>query len=239
MVAVDSRLLGEVVALRPSMIKFEGSTDPDLELCGAARRPLPMKLNMQFIKIMEDLQVDEKFFLKLQAKEVNRLREITNDAYNAATFLKIQSVGDAMYLPGLMRELIFLNIDFRADNFLRDVLEMSILLELRVLKHKARIPVPQGYHLHGIMDETGILEEGQIFCIVVEDGVPTIITGKHVMVTRAPALHPGDIQIVEAGSWSVLCAPTPELIHFLPICSIYSNFLLVLAGLTLLTPRSC
>ena len=67
-------------------------------------------------------------------------------------------------------------------------------MELRRLKHKTRIPVEKGYHLHGLMDETGVLEEGQVFCTVLQEGVPTIITGKDMIITRAPALHPGDVQ---------------------------------------------
>jgi hypothetical protein len=75
---------------------------------------------------------------------------------------------------------------------------MTVLIELRALKYKARIPVKEGYTLHGIMDETGVNEEGQIFCIVETDGRPEVITGKDLIITRAPALHPGDIQMVTA-----------------------------------------
>ena len=47
------------------------------------------------------------------------------------------------------------------------------------------------------MDETGFLEEGQIFCRIASDKGHTAITGD-VAVTRSPALHPGDIQLVKA-----------------------------------------
>jgi hypothetical protein len=46
------------------------------------------------------------------------------------------------------------------------------------------------------MDETGLLEEGEIYCAVIIDGVPQIVSGEKLLVTRAPALHPGDIQVV-------------------------------------------
>lgn len=48
--------------------------------------------------------------------------------------------------------------------------------------------------LYGIMDETGILKEGQIFCIFVEKGVKRILVQNKVTITRSPALHPGDMQ---------------------------------------------
>ena len=47
------------------------------------------------------------------------------------------------------------------------------------------------------MDETGHLEEGQIYCSVQNEKSGSVLTGK-VVITRCPALHPGDVQCVEA-----------------------------------------
>jgi hypothetical protein len=198
MISLDTRLEGDVLRLRPSMVKFEGSLSDDLEICGAAYKPLPLYLNQQFTKIFEDLGVKDSWFMKLQAKEVSRLRSITANPFNASTFLQRQRVGDVTFLSTLIDHISYLDLDFRNDVFLRDVLEMSVLMELRTLKHKCRIPVDKGHHLHGIMDETGILKEGQVYCCILEDGIPIVRTGKDVIITRAPALHPGDVQLVEA-----------------------------------------
>lgn len=43
--SLDSSLSGDILCLRESMIKFEGSPDFDLEICSAAYVPLPMYLN--------------------------------------------------------------------------------------------------------------------------------------------------------------------------------------------------
>lgn len=201
------------------MVKFKGTTWPDIEICEAAYKPLTMYLNRQVIKILEDLGVDDSFFLNLQAKEVQRLRDITESPVNASTFLKRQTIGVPIHLSWFINQLAFLGLDFRQDGFLRDVLEMALLVELRLLKHKTRIPVEKGWHLHGIMDETGFLEEGQVYCTALVDGSPMAINKKGLIVTRvrelrfilapsqslviadtvqAPALHPGDIQIVDA-----------------------------------------
>lgn len=51
--------------------------------------------------------------------------------------------------------------------------------------------------IQGIMDETGLLEEGQVYCPVHSEDGGMIITGK-VVITRSPALHPGDVQYVDA-----------------------------------------
>ena len=47
------------------------------------------------------------------------------------------------------------------------------------------------------MDETRFLEEGQIFCSVRNKKTGLVLTGR-VVITRCPALHPGDVQYVEA-----------------------------------------
>ncbi|KAJ8071651.1 hypothetical protein OCU04_001972 [Sclerotinia nivalis] len=198
MISLDTRLPGDHLQLRESMIKFDGSISDDLEICGGAYKPLPMYLNRQFIKILEDLGVEPEYFMKLQEKEVTRLRAITANAYNASTFLERKRVGDVVLLPYLINHCSSLDLDFRNDVFLRDVLEMAVLIELRTLKHKSRIPVEKGYHLHGIMDETGILKEGEIYCCWLEDEKRTTLVQSSVVITRAPALHPGDVQLVNA-----------------------------------------
>ena len=198
MIALDSRLRGDSLFLRKSMIKFPGSDSTDVEICGGAYKPLPLVLNHQCIKILEDMGVEDDFFLCHQAKEVERLRMATYSSTNASKFLKAQAVGEATHLPWFINRLRSLNLSFKADNFLRDVIEIAVLIELRALKYKDRIPVQRGYTLYGIMDETGIIQEGQIFCIVEIEGRPKVITGKDLIITRAPALHPGDIQLVTA-----------------------------------------
>lgn len=197
MISFDPRLRGDALVLRPSMIKFHGSTSTDIEICDAAYKPLPMYLNRQFIKILEDMGVDESFFLNLQAREVERLRMITASPINASSFLRRQSIGDTIHLPWLINKLAMLNLDFRNDGFLRDVLEMAVLVELRLLKHKTRIPVEKGWHLHGLMDETGFLEEGQIYCSVTVDGISSALVRRGLIISRAPALHPGDVQLAD------------------------------------------
>ena len=47
------------------------------------------------------------------------------------------------------------------------------------------------------MDETGTLKEKEIYCSVHTDRGPLLLTGD-VVITRCPALHPGDVQCVSA-----------------------------------------
>lgn len=198
MVSLDTSLVGDVVCLRPSMIKFEGSTAKDIELCGSNLRALPMYLNRQVIKILEDMGVKTDWFLDLQSQEVERLRKITSSSGNAAKFLKSQSIGESSYLSWFIRKLALLGLEFRSDRFLRDVLETAVMMQVRVMKYKARIPVPEGVTLFGILDETGTLEEGEIYCTFTRDDKKTVLIGDSVVITRAPALHPGDVQTANA-----------------------------------------
>jgi len=196
MISLDTRLQGDTLALRPSMIKFTGSDATDIEICGAAHRPLPFVLNRQLIKIMEDLGVKEKVFLGLQAEAVEQLRSTTLSPVNAASFLRRNLVGKAAQVSWLIRKLDGLGLSFDADAFLRDTLQMAVLVQLRELKHRSRIPVKLAVTLYGIMDETGYLNEGEIFCVLeTEEEGRSVIVGQSI-ITRSPALHPGDIQLV-------------------------------------------
>ncbi|TDZ47673.1 RNA-dependent RNA polymerase 2 [Colletotrichum trifolii] len=204
MLSLDSRLPGRVMFIRKeSMEKFPSNDTENLEICDAASKPLRLVLNRQLIKIMEDLGVKDDFFLRLQKMELDRLRAVTADAYNTGTFLNIQGIGINHYLPTFIKKLDKYGIDYRKDDFLRSVVESVVLRELRLLKHKARIPVLKGATLFGIMDETGFLAEGEIYiCFDVyhPPGKPPIeklLRDRSVLVTRSPALHPGDIQLVK------------------------------------------
>ncbi|KAK3321315.1 RNA dependent RNA polymerase-domain-containing protein [Cercophora scortea] len=199
MLALDPRLPGNQFCIRPSMEKFPSSDKLNLEICDVASKPIPLVLNRQLVKIMEDMGAPERWFFELQDRELKRLRGITSDVYNTASFLKLQSIGEAIQLHKFFRQTDSMDVDYRRDPFLRAVVEVVVLKELRLLKHKARIPIRQGMTLFGIMDETGFLEEGQVYLNYDTMG------DRHeeppgrcaVIVTRSPALHPGDVQVAQ------------------------------------------
>lgn len=152
MISLDSRLKGNVFGFRDSMVKFpvpEG-TDNNIEICGCASKPLNLYLNRQIIKILEDCGVDISWFMDLQRKAVQELRSITERAINAATFLKTRHIGGSFYLPWLIRQLDVLQMPFQEDDFLSKVIEMMVLVELRSLKYRSRIPVQMGHQLYVI-----------------------------------------------------------------------------------------
>ena len=145
----DPRLQGSALCLRRSMIKFEGTTASNIEICGAAFKPLPMYLNRQLIKILEDLHVSDRAFLNLQADAVEKLRMTTVSPINAATFLDRNSIGKQARTPWLIRTLRDIGLSFTDDNFLRNTVELAVLVQLRELKHRTRIRVDKGRTLYG------------------------------------------------------------------------------------------
>lgn len=198
MLAVDSTLEGSKVRLRPSMTKFNSQDKAVLEICDMASKPIPLVLNRQMIKILEDMGVVLKWFLDMQNIELKRLREVTADPYSVADFLKHKKVGEGIRVHRLFRQAANMNIDWRKDLFLRSIVEAMVLRDLRLLKHKARIPISEGITLFGVMDETGFLQENEVY--VTYDFSSTRNRFQpppgegNLIVTRSPALHPGDIQ---------------------------------------------
>ncbi|KAI4158772.1 MAG: hypothetical protein LQ342_007167 [Letrouitia transgressa] len=197
MISLDSRLHGEALCLRRSMIKFEAPNSIDIEICGAGFKPLPLYLNRPLIKILEDLGVPDWSFVYLQAEAVEQLRITTLNPVNAANFLQRNLIGKAARLSWLIRKLSYIGMSFQDDHFLRSVLELAVLIQLKELKYRSRIYVENGMTVYGIMDETDFLEEGQIYCSVQNDKSGMVLTGR-VVITRNPALHPGDVQCVDA-----------------------------------------
>ncbi|KAG8162744.1 hypothetical protein KVR01_007222 [Diaporthe batatas] len=197
MLALDSNLDGSEIRIRPSMTKFESNDKRNLEICDMASKPIPLVLNRQIIKILEDMGCASAWFFRMQNMELARLREVTADAYNVAKFLRHQNVGDTMRLHRLITLCENMGVDYRKESFLRSVVEALVLRELRLLKHKARIPIRKGITLFGIMDETGFLQENEVYITYDTKGdrFDEPPGPGPVVVTRSPALHPGDIQV--------------------------------------------
>ncbi|KAL2007317.1 hypothetical protein VTN00DRAFT_8755 [Thermoascus crustaceus] len=199
MLSVDFSKKDEEIMLRKSMVKFEAVEDYNIEICGAGTNALPFFLNAQIIKIFEDLGVPLSSFLELQEAEVEELKSTIQSLEQAARFLEQSHIAKSTQLPWLIRFLRSLGLHHRNDRFLRQAVELTAIMKLRDLKYRARIRVPKAVTLYGIMDETGILNEGEIFCSVLSDTFHReILVHKKVIITRSPALHPGDIQLVNA-----------------------------------------
>lgn len=199
MLALDTTLPGKTICFRESMKKFDSPDQEDLEICDTGSKATPLVLNRQMIKILEDMGVDKKWLMKLQSYRLKELQAVTANPYNVQNFLHTQNVGQPISLGKFIYFAHNNGMDYRQEPFLRGVVEAVVLQELRLLKHKARIPVSKGKTLFGLIDETGLLREGQIYVTFASEKVPGFQKPPHhkqrVIVTRSPALHPGDIQM--------------------------------------------
>jgi hypothetical protein len=196
--ARDPTLLGEQLYVRPSMDKFNCNEPNHLEICGIADKPLTLYLNRPLIKVLEDLAVPPKNILSLATKTVADLFRHLTSAVNIASFLESESIGDKAGLPRLIQHLDDIEIPVEDDHFLRAVVELAAIVRLRELKYKGRIPVEKGMKLMGVMDHTGTLRDGEIYCPWLDsDGHRQVYVGK-VAITRSPTNHPGDVQIAES-----------------------------------------
>ncbi|KAI1769919.1 RdRP-domain-containing protein [Hypoxylon cercidicola] len=202
MLALDDTLDGMVMRVRRSMLKFESDDIRNLEICDMGNKPIPLVLNRQMIKILEDMGVKESWFFDTQNRELTRLRMIAAYVRNTVEFLKRQKVAEQINFSRFIRRLHKIGIDYKKDAFLCSVVETVILREVRLLKHKARIPIEKGITLFGIMDEFGFLEEDEVYVTFEKNRFTRSsdldICDKLVIVTRSPALHPGDIQVRRA-----------------------------------------
>ncbi|KAI0513140.1 RNA dependent RNA polymerase-domain-containing protein [Xylaria bambusicola] len=212
MLSLDDTLKGNVMCVRESMLKFESPDTQNLEICDVANKPIPLVLNRQMIKILEDMTAPESWFFKAQNRELNRLRMITATTENTVKFLRRQKTAEQMRFSQFIQRLHRIKLDYKKDAFLCSVVEAVVLREVRLLKHKSRIPVEQGVTLFGVMDEFGYLGDEEVFITFDKQhglSCPDL-DDRLVIVTRSPALHPGDIQIRRA--------ITPPPGH--PLCSL-------------------
>lgn len=151
--------------------------------------------------------------MDLQRDMVDKLRSTTKSPVNAANFLERNDLGKVAYLPWLVKNLYYMDVSFLEDRFLRSAIELAILTQLRELKHRSRIEVPQGVTLFGVMDETNTLQEGEIYC-----RTDTAVVEGRVAITRSPSMHPGDVQLINAVDVPDACA-----LNALHNCVVFSS----------------
>ncbi|KAI3323950.1 RdRP-domain-containing protein [Xylariaceae sp. AK1471] len=220
MLSLDDTLEGMVMRVRESMTKFRSDDTQNLEICDVANKPIPLVLNRQMIKILEDMRVPNSWFIKAQNQELDRLRKITASTDNTVIFLRRQKIAEQMRFSQFIRRLHKLGFDYKKDAFLCSIVEAVVLREVRLLKHKARIPVEHGVTLFGIMDEFGYLGDEEVFITFdkQQGHVYPDLHDRFVIVTRSPALHPGDIQIRRA-----IVPPQGHPLRSLSNCIVFSQ----------------
>eukprot|EP00981_Chlorochromonas_danica_P001993 scaffold409_cov167-Ochromonas_danica.AAC.25 len=211
--SLDVLLNDAKITVRPSMNKFE-SYDQTLEICKVARR-IPFFLNRQIIILLNTLQVDENAVMSLLERNLELLDLAAQDTSVANQLLLSGncSTGGAISSSALA-QVLFAGFNASTEPFLHSLLLATLTGRLHELRYRARIYVPKGAVLMGVMDEKGLLQQGEVFFNLTSElfdsrgstVVPSVerfpAVTMEVFVTRCPCFHPGDIRFVRAVSLS-------------------------------------
>jgi hypothetical protein len=200
MLSVDHRLKGDVVILRPSMIKFDAPHSTDVEIAQAFVRPSKYYLNRPLIMVLEGLGIRSEVFERLQDAAVRDVNDAAMSLDQAVKTLGQFGLGSSYRLSSTLVHLAKLDMTpSTMGDFYDRMIEITIHHVLRDLKHHARIPVDEGYTLVGVADIHGYLQEGEVFaCATIpETGSFHYLEGD-VLISRSPVIHPGDVQVVRA-----------------------------------------
>lgn len=199
MLSIDHTLGGNVIVLRPSMIKFQAPDANIIEIARAFDKPGPFFLNRPLIMILEQLGVSYEHFKTLQDRAMQEAQNSIKSMGRSARLLETYGLGASFKLTSVMLNLEKLGLNTPPDDpFYQHMMDFAVNHVLRELKHHARIPVKDAWNLVGVADVHGYLKEGEVFIHVVPtDGQPFYFEGK-TLITRSPTIHPGDVQVARA-----------------------------------------
>ncbi|KAK7291646.1 hypothetical protein RIF29_06956 [Crotalaria pallida] len=207
-IAVDRHSYRKL-SLRSSMLKFESK---NRMLCVTKwSESMPCFLNREIISLLSTLGINDEVFLALQQEQLNLLARMLTDSKAALDVLESLSGADS---KSILVKMLHGYYEPNSEPYLSMMLKAHYAYQLSDLKSKCRIFVPKGRILVGCLDETGLLNYGQVFVRItvkktkqqfeddslrkVDGGDSTrIIVGK-VVVTKNPCLHPGDIRVLDA-----------------------------------------
>lgn len=189
--AAGSRLVGDAlpdIIFRSSMNKF-WSINHDLEVI-IASKPSNFYLNRQIIMVLEGLGVPAQVFIDLQDQYIRtHILQLSGDF---SSFIR-KFVGG---LPNIAMDLPF-----------HRKLQVPIISRVfEELNSKAKILIKQGRGGIGVLDELGILEDNEIFCMFRKDDEENmdglrdygsyVVPIGQCIIAKNPVTHPGDVRVV-------------------------------------------
>ncbi|KAF3437064.1 hypothetical protein FNV43_RR19817 [Rhamnella rubrinervis] len=206
-IAVDRNSFRKL-SLRSSMLKFE-SKNIMLNVTKWSDS-MPCYLNREIVTLLSTLGVKDETLEALQQEQLNLLGKMQTNREAALKVLEnLNGFDSKNVLVGMLQHGYEPNL----EPYLSMMVQAHYENLLTDLKTRCRIYVPKGRVLIGCLDETGILNYGQVFLRItmrkaeLEMGDQTffrmvdeetcIVLGK-VIVTKNPCLHPGDIRVLDA-----------------------------------------
>ncbi|KKY20896.1 putative rna-directed rna polymerase (sad-1) [Phaeomoniella chlamydospora] len=204
------------ISLRKSQYKFD-STHHGLEIIRHSEF-WGASLNRQLILVLSALGVEDEVFLRRQEQEIKGLKEALQD--DATAISKLYEFVDPNHAVAAIANVVTNGFRSSGDPFTISMLRLWRAWRTRDLKSRAKLKIQKGACLLGCIDETATLrghfdtnqpgpnashEEKvkalpEIFLQVSRlesPGTVDVIEGI-CLLTRNPALHPGDIRVVKA-----------------------------------------
>ncbi|RMD42261.1 hypothetical protein DV735_g2895, partial [Chaetothyriales sp. CBS 134920] len=212
---VDPTLRGLDIKVRNSQFKFD-STSKELEIIRWSQFWQPY-LNRQLITVLSNLGVPDRVFLDMQKSMIQALDVALKDDGAALKALRDNVDPNGMTLK--LCDLVSHGFRQTHEPFVMSVLNLWRAWSLKYIKEKAKIRMPQGCFVLGVVDETGSLrghfddlqvpdsasrkekEKGlpEVFVKFTDPqtNVETIVEGVCI-IARNPSLHRGDVRVVKA-----------------------------------------
>ncbi|CAL1273549.1 unnamed protein product, partial [Larinioides sclopetarius] len=209
MLVIDPTLKDTHIVFRESMKKFDSPNNTRLEIAKTSA-PSGLQLNRPFITILNDMGVRHRTFLKLQEEMLRTLTDMLFDEKKAVSFLVSKTPSQIFYYKDLSASGIYLT----TEPFFRSLLLALHRHHVEKIKTKANIAIDpsKGRNMLGVMDETGLLYENEVFVQYTKDisygetTRDTVILRRVVLVTKNPCHLPGDVRKFRA-------VDIPELHH--------------------------
>ena len=174
---------------RESQKKFDVLPDDKtnfyyFELCDYSRY-IQSYLNRQVILLLSALGIQEKNFMK---KLIDYRKKLENQRFilSLVHYPEWNKIFNKMYSCGINRA---------NDRLMSSLIESNLDILYDDVKNKARIYIEESAYVKGIMDEYGILNEGEAFLHIKRDNFDLILDKKCV-VAKCPCLHPGDLRLL-------------------------------------------
>ncbi|KAK1422340.1 hypothetical protein QVD17_25384 [Tagetes erecta] len=206
-IAVDRNSFKKL-SLRKSMLKFDSKN----RMLNVTKHSESQScyFNREIVTLLSTLGVKDEAFLALQDAQ---LRVINAMLYSTEDALMVLDGLGSYDVKDILVKMLLQGYKPNGEPYLSMMLlshHDNLLVDLRT---RCRVFVPKGRILVGCLDESGVLDYGQVYVRITltktevkdreqkyfkkMDEMTSVVMGK-VVVTRNPCLHPGDVRVLDA-----------------------------------------
>ncbi|KAK3748423.1 hypothetical protein QZH41_005767 [Actinostola sp. cb2023] len=196
--ALDPKLEGKAIKVRPSMKKFETSVHDRIGVCGYSKPHTFGHLNRQFLMLLSGLGVPNTVFEEKQQSHFEMVKTMSVKPENAIQVLQWQNKFEVA--QRLMKQAGSVKSP-GDDEYMRKVQRCIHSVQSKLVSEsgRLRILIPESRNIYGVCDQTGCLEYGECFLRITDAnvGYPKTIKGQ-VVVCKNPCYLLGDVRVLKA-----------------------------------------